>query len=82
MPPRYLKLAALYFFYFASLGIYLPYWAPYLRELGFGAAEIGELLAVALGTKLFAPYIWGWITDHTNQRLRMLRLATTLTVAP
>ncbi len=80
MPPRHIKLAALYFFYFSSLGIYLPYWAPYLRDLGFGAAEIGELLAVALGTKLFAPYIWGWITDYTVHRLRMLRIASTLTV--
>ncbi len=80
MPPRHLKLAALYFFYFASLGIYLPYWAPYLRTLGFDAAEIGELLAIALGTKLFAPYIWGWITDHTSRRLRMLRTAAGLTV--
>ena len=75
MPPRYFNLAALYFFYFASLGIYLPYWAPYLRDRGFSAAEIGELLAIALGTKLIAPYAWGWIADHTSRRLRMLRAA-------
>ena len=80
MPPRYLKLAALYFFYFASLGIYLPYWAPYLQTLGLGAVEIGELLAVALATKLFAPYIWGWIADHTARRMRMMRIATTLMI--
>ncbi len=80
MPPRYLKLAVLYFFYFASLGIYLPYWAPYLSELGFDATEIGELLAIALGTKLFAPYIWGWIADRTAHRLRMLRIAAFLAV--
>ena len=80
MSPRYIKLAAVYFFYFASLGIYLPYWAPYLNELGFSAVEIGQLLAVALGTKLFAPYIWGWVADHTGHRLRMLKIAATLAV--
>ena len=80
MPPRHFKLATLYFFYFASLGIYLPYWAPYLRTLGFNATEIGELLAIALGTKVVAPYIWGWIADHTSHRLRMLRAAATLTI--
>ena len=80
MPPRHRKLAAFYFFYFASLGVYLPYWAPYLRELGFDAVAIGELLAVVFATKLFAPYIWGWIADHTAGRLRMLRWASGLSV--
>ena len=80
MPPRYRKLAALYFFYFAGIGIYLPYWSPYLRSLGFSAAEIGELLAIFLATKLFAPYIWGWVADRTAQRLLMLRLAAGLSV--
>ncbi len=80
MSPRYRKLAALYFFYFAGIGIYLPYWSPYLRSLGFSAAQIGELLAIFLATKLFAPYIWGWIADRTTQRLRMLRIAAGLSV--
>lgn len=80
MTPRYRKLAALYFFYFAGIGVYLPYWSPYLRSLGFSAAEIGELLAIFLATKLFAPYIWGWIADRTAQRLSMLRLAAGLSV--
>ena len=78
MQPRYSKLAALYFFYFASLGIYLPYGAPYLDSLGLTPVEIGELLAIALVTKIFAPYIWGWISDHTAQRLRMMRIAAGL----
>ena len=80
MTPHYRKLAALYFFYFASLGIYLPYWAPYLRSLNFSATEVGILLAIFMGTKVFAPYIWGWIADHVGQRLIMLRLAATLSV--
>ena len=80
MPPRYRKLAALYFFYFASFGVYLPYWAPYLQSLKFSATEIGTLLAIFLATKVFAPYIWGWIADHAGQRLRMFRLAAVLSV--
>ncbi len=80
MPPRYRKLAALYFFYFASFGIYLPYWAPYLQSLKFSATEIGKLLAIFMATKVFAPYLWGWAVDRSGQRLKMLRIAAVLSV--
>lgn len=31
-------------------------------------------------TKVIAPFIWGWLADHTGQRLRIIRLASLLSV--
>lgn len=31
-----------------------------------------------MATKIFAPYVWGWIADHFGQRLLIIRLATFL----
>jgi len=72
------KLSSLYFFYFACLGAVLPYWSLYLQHLDFTAVQIGELSAALLATKIIAPAIWGWIADHTGQRMRLIRIAAFL----
>lgn len=74
----YWRLSGFYFFYFASLGALVPFWGPYLRELGFGEAQIGELVAIIMATKIIAPNIWGWIADHHGQRMLIVRLASLL----
>ncbi len=71
-------LAGFYFFFFASLGAFLPYWGLYLKALSFKPEQIGELMAVIMVTKVVAPNIWGWIADHTGQGIRLIRLATFL----
>ena len=73
MSRRFAGLSAFYFFYFATLGTYLPYWPIYLETQGFALHEIGELMAIALLTKIFAPYIWGWLADRLQYRLRLIR---------
>jgi len=78
LSPPYWRLSLFYFFYFATLGVLVPYWALYLQSLNFSAGEIGELLAILMGTKLVAPYIWGWIADHTGQRIRIVQLGSFL----
>lgn len=72
------RLSASYFFYFASLGVFVPYWAPYLASLGYGSQAIGQLIAISMGTKIFAPYVWGWIADHTGHRTALIRVASIL----
>ncbi len=76
----YWRLSAFYFFYFATVGALLPYWAPYLKELGYAPARIGELIAILVGTKIFAPYIWGWIADHRGRRMAIVRLGSLVSV--
>ena len=74
----YWRLSGFYFFYFATLGSFLPYWSLYLEDIGFNPLEIGELVALLVGTKILAPNIWGWIADHTGKSLRIIRIASFL----
>ncbi|MBC6414417.1 MAG: MFS transporter [Chromatiales bacterium] len=73
MSRRFVGFSAFYFFYFATLGTYLPYWPIYLKAQGMALHEIGELMAIALLTKIFAPYIWGWLADRLHYRLKLIR---------
>jgi len=72
----YWRLSGFYFFYFASLGVLVPYWGLYLQWLDFSAREIGELTAILLATRIIAPNVWGWIADHHGQRMRIIRFAS------
>lgn len=76
----YWRLSGFYLFYFATLGALIPYWGLYLRHQGFSAAEIGELLAILMATKIVAPNLWGWIADHTGRRMLIVRLASILSL--
>lgn len=70
-----LGLAPVYLFYFGALGILIPFWAPYLRELGLDPVQIGQVMAVYLGWRLIAPTAWGWMADYSGRRMLLVRLA-------
>lgn len=76
----YWRLSSFYLFYFATLGIFVPYWSLYLQWEGFNARQIGELTAILLATRIIAPNVWGWIADHRGQRLRIVRVASLLSL--
>jgi len=75
MAVPYWRLSGFYFFYFATVGGFIPYWSLYLKENGFNPAEIGELSALLGGTRIFAPILWGWMADRTGKSLRIIRVA-------
>ncbi len=74
----YWRLSSFYFFYFATLGIIVPYFGAYLSERGFTALEIGKLFAILNLTKIIAPFIWGWIADIFGKRTRIIQVASFL----
>ncbi len=76
----YARLSGFYLFYFATLGVLLPYWGLYLQSLGFAPARIGELTAIPQITKLIAPTLWGWLADRSGRRMRMVRWACLATL--
>jgi len=78
--PYYWRLSAFYWFYFGSLGAFLPYWGLYLQAQGFNSMAIGELLAIISVTKIIAPNIWGWLADHTGRSVLLMRLGSLLSV--
>ncbi len=71
----YWRLSGFYFFNFAALGTFTPYWSLYLQSLSFSALQIGICMSLLLVTRIFAPATWGWLADHTGQRVRVMRLA-------
>ena len=74
----YWKLSGFYFFYFASLGVLIPYWSLYLKSLGYHSLTIGGLIAILPATKLIAPYICGWLADHTRRSMLIIRVTSVL----
>jgi PPP family 3-phenylpropionic acid transporter len=71
--PPVIRLATFYWLLFAAVGAFLPYWALYLKSLGLGAVEIGELVALMAATRVAAPALWGWVADRSGQRMRVVR---------
>jgi len=56
--------SSFYFFYFVSVGVFVPYWSLHLKYLDFNATEIGQLMGIFLLTKVVAPNIWATLADH------------------
>ncbi len=73
MTSPFVRLGAFYFFYFAVIGGFQPYWGLYLQGQGFSPAAIGELMAIVMATRIIAPNFWGYIADHTGKRLQLVR---------
>jgi PPP family 3-phenylpropionic acid transporter len=72
----YWRLSGYYFLFFVTVGIYMPFWSLYLRSINFNAEQIGILSAIVVGTKIFSTYLWGWVVDHTGQRMRVIQFAS------
>lgn len=67
------RLAGFYFFYFAYLGAFAPYFTLYLAAAGFAAGQIGVLMALPQVTRVFAPHLWGWLADRHARRVAIVR---------
>ena len=76
----YPQLSSFYFFYFAVLGVFVPYWPLYLKSLDFSAAQIGELAAVLMASKLISPYFLSWFSDHIGKRLIIIQFSTVFSI--
>ncbi|MES2662529.1 MAG: MFS transporter [Pseudomonadota bacterium] len=75
-----LRLGSFYAFYFALVSLFTAFWPLYLAQY-YSLHHVGSAVAILLGTKLIAPYIWGWLADRDGRRLFWIRcaaIATTL----
>ncbi|MCR8922567.1 MFS transporter [Dasania sp. GY-MA-18] len=74
----YWRLSSFYCFYFALLGAWLPFWPLYLQAHNFNATDIGYLAGIIMGTKIFAPNLWGWLCRHQRKPISAVRLGAFL----
>nr|WP_240788614.1 MFS transporter [Ramlibacter henchirensis] len=73
--------AALSATYFAHIGFFNPYLPLWLKELGLPLVVISLLTSVQSFTRVFAPYAWGALSDHTGERVRLLRFSAAVALA-
>lgn len=76
----YWRLSGFYFFYFAFVGAFTPFWGLYLQSLEFNAFQIGVLMSLLQVSRIFAPNLWGWLADHTGKRVAVVQLAALLSL--
>ena len=74
----YWRIAGFYFFYYAFVGMFAPYWSLYLKSIPFDAIEISILVAVQPVMRMIAPTLWGWLADRTGKRLLVVQIAATM----
>src|SRR6185295_7590403 len=73
--PTVVPFAAVSFAYFAYAGLFGTYAPLWFQSLGYSTFAIGVLTALQSATRIFSPYAWGWLADHTRRRERLLRIA-------
>jgi PPP family 3-phenylpropionic acid transporter len=73
-PRQSFNFAFFFFAYYAYVGAFNPYASLYFADKGMGAAEIGILMSLMQVTRIFGPNLWGWVADHTQRRVTVLRV--------
>lgn len=66
------RLSAWYFWYFAFIGAFLPYFALYLQSIGLSAGRIAVLMSLGQFMRLLAPLLWSWLADSGGRRVRIV----------
>ena len=73
-PLPYRRLAGFYFFYFAYLGTFAPFFSLYLDSVGLTPFDIGVVMALPQVTRIVAPHLWSWLADRSSAPVRVVRL--------
>lgn len=76
----YWRLSGYYFFYFAFIGVFSPYFGLYLQALGLSAWDIGLIMSQMQLMRLIGPNVWGWFADRHGRRLGIIRLAAIISL--
>jgi MFS transporter, PPP family, 3-phenylpropionic acid transporter len=79
--PPHGRLAVWYFWYFAFIGAFLPYFALYLQSIGLSASRIAVLMSLGQLMRLLAPLLWSWLADSGGRRVRIVVASTAAALA-
>jgi PPP family 3-phenylpropionic acid transporter len=66
-------LKLFYASYFITLGVSVPFFPAYLRQLGLSGRQVSTLLALAPALQLVIPLACGWLADRTRRPNLILR---------
>lgn len=79
-PDQSFSFALFLFAYYGYVGVFSPYGTLYFAENGMSAAQIGLLMSLTQAMRIFGPNLWGWIADHRQQRVMVLRATAAASV--
>jgi PPP family 3-phenylpropionic acid transporter len=71
----YLRFGLFYLGYYGYVGVISPYVSLFFADRGFSPVQIGVLMACFQLSRIVGPYLWGWLSDVTHTRVKLLRLA-------
>lgn len=74
------RLSGFYFFYYAALGAFSPYWGLFLKARGMDVAAISVLMSLWYATRIVAPTTWTTLAARSPQPIRWLRIGCLLTL--
>lgn len=76
----YWRLSTYYFFYFAFVGAFSPYFTLYLQAISLTATEIALLMSLMQLMRILAPNLWGWLVERFGGRVTILRLSALMSL--
>jgi PPP family 3-phenylpropionic acid transporter len=67
-------LKLFYVCFFLVSGVAIPFFPPYLRNLGLSGKQVSAMLMVAPVLQMGVPLLWGWMADRTRRPDRVLQV--------
>ncbi|AWI73866.1 MFS transporter [Parazoarcus communis] len=77
----YWRLSFYYFFYFAFVGAFSPYFTLYLQSLQYPATDIAILMSLMQLMRVLSPNLWSWLSERLGMRLPIVRLSAAMSLA-
>ncbi|KQX01228.1 MFS transporter [Massilia sp. Root418] len=74
MPTQFFSYGSFLFFYYAHAGTFSTYASLFFADKGMTVAQIGVLMSLIQVLRIFGPNLWGWVADHTERRVVVLRM--------
>ena len=74
IPAQAFGFALFLFCYYAYAGTFSTYASLYFQGRGMSVAQIGVLMSLIQVLRIFGPNVWGYVADHSERRVFVLRL--------
>lgn len=74
MSRQYFNFSLLLFTHYAQAGTFVTYVSLFFAARGMSAPQIGILMSLVQAMRIVGPNLWGWVADHTQQRVVVLRV--------
>lgn len=65
-PLPYWRLSSTYFFYYAAVGVFTPYFARWITTWGHSAQAASGLMALWYATRVVGPPLWAHLSRHSQ----------------